>query len=218
MPLPTPANVIPLISLSWPIERPPCHTLTYLITPESSAASEPPYGCPVTPSTKLTPPVVEIGALPNIINPPQLPLGLAANSSGVNAEVNVIGASAVPSAIIVEPCVNTKAGAKPVPSSDNDFTVVPASKVTVTPDWTNVWHVNNQSVAASNVVSVSIVPHISSVKTKEKNAIIKIINFFILIFLSVYLKIWLIKKSLAYFKLSIFVFYWMINRIKFERN
>ena len=117
VPLPTPANVMPLISLSSPTIAPPCHTRTYRSTPLESVGSEPPYSRPDRPSTSLVPPRALIGARPRRTSPPHLPrtpcstAPLAASklalsltiwrSIGASSScqlVKVIGAAAVPSA------------------------------------------------------------------------------------------------------------------------
>ena len=110
--------------MSWPIDLPPCHILTYFKTPLLSVGSVPPYGTPVTPSTNLVPPPAN-GALPLTIIPPQFPLGLAASSALDKMEVKVIGLANVPSAIIFAPCSIISAGAKPLPSSGKALMVTP---------------------------------------------------------------------------------------------
>ena len=95
-------------------------------TPESSAGSVPPYGTFVRPSTMSVPPPV-IGALPLMIRPPHLPRAprvieppeavsvsmVVALSSADSARMDVIvmGAVAVPSAMILPPCSITTDGA-----------------------------------------------------------------------------------------------------------
>ena len=94
-------------------------------TPELSAGSVPPYGTFVRPSIVSVPPV--IGALPLMIRPPHLPRAprvikppeavsvsmVVSLSSADSARMDVIvmGAVAVPSAMILPPCSITTDGA-----------------------------------------------------------------------------------------------------------
>ena len=94
-------------------------------TPESSAGSVPPYGTFVRPSTVSVPPV--IGALPLMIRPPHLPRAprvieppeavsvsmvvSLSRADSARMDVIVMGAVAVPSAMILPPCSITIDGA-----------------------------------------------------------------------------------------------------------
>ena len=94
----------------------------YFITPELSAASEPPYkplsSSPGTPSiaNSETSPLKELGAFPNTIKPPQRPLlstvseepNFSPGSISSATVVITIGLSAVPCASIFPPLAIAK--------------------------------------------------------------------------------------------------------------
>ena len=140
VPEPTPANVMPLISLSAPITAPPCHTRTYCRVPELSVGSVPPYVLPVTPSTSAVVGAL-VGALPSRMRPPHwprepsapLPVAESESESTVSEDafsgssaVKVMGASAAPSATIMPPFSTMIAGALPSASLGAAYTVTPA--------------------------------------------------------------------------------------------
>ena len=91
------------------------------------------------------------------MRPPQLPRD--GSVLGSAAVVNVIGAAAVPAALILPPGRIMTAGASPVPSQ-SAMTVTPGLMVSVAPACTNTWHVRVRLL--SQTVSDVMLPHAAS--------------------------------------------------------
>src|SRR5262249_47747529 len=110
----------------------------YSTIPLLSSGSVPPKGTPTSPSAKHSPLGQLVGAAPLIVRPPQSPICPSFWSTWFELVI-MMGCSAVPAALILEPRRKTSADTLSGESGLGGFlptTSAPGWIVTVTPGWT----------------------------------------------------------------------------------